>query len=127
MIEAKMMRMKGHAIHDAAQYVPKQLFEFWQKRDPIARFETYLLEQKKWLTREEHAALFADVDRYMDEQRAAAEASPMPTPEEDAKHHGVYCSPECHDIKPKYGDVNFGREKEKSAKPKKGDAAVHLR
>ena len=27
LIEAKMMRMKGHAIHDAADYVPKPLFE----------------------------------------------------------------------------------------------------
>ena len=29
-----MMRMKGHAIHDAAEYVPKPLFEYWRKRDP---------------------------------------------------------------------------------------------
>jgi TPP-dependent pyruvate/acetoin dehydrogenase alpha subunit len=36
MIEAKMMRMKGHAIHDAATYVPKPMFDFWKKRDPIA-------------------------------------------------------------------------------------------
>ena len=36
-IEAKMMRMKGHAIHDAAAYVPKAMFEFWKKRDPISR------------------------------------------------------------------------------------------
>ena len=31
LIEAKMMRMKGHAIHDAAQYVPARLFEYWQR------------------------------------------------------------------------------------------------
>ena len=34
LIEAKMMRMKGHAIHDAASYVPKEMFEYWKKRDP---------------------------------------------------------------------------------------------
>ncbi|MGB7554502.1 MAG: thiamine pyrophosphate-dependent dehydrogenase E1 component subunit alpha, partial [Candidatus Korobacteraceae bacterium] len=34
LIEAKMMRMKGHAIHDAAQYVPATLFEYWRARDP---------------------------------------------------------------------------------------------
>ena len=28
LIEAKMMRMKGHAIHDAAQYVPAKLLEY---------------------------------------------------------------------------------------------------
>jgi TPP-dependent pyruvate/acetoin dehydrogenase alpha subunit len=126
LIEAKMMRMKGHAIHDAAQYVPRPLFEYWQKRDPIARFENYLVNVKKWLTCEAHNKLVAEVDKYLDEQRAAAEASPMPSPEEDAKHQGVYCSPECHEIKPKYGEVKFGIEKKKSAKTK-GEAAVHLK
>src|ERR1700756_1822692 len=61
LIEAKMMRMKGHAIHDAAEYVPKALFEYWKKRDPIARFENYLLSVKKWLTREENENLIAGV------------------------------------------------------------------
>ena len=58
-IEAKMMRMKGHAIHDAAQYVPAKLFEYWRHRDPIARFEKYLVNEKKWLTAEENEKLIA--------------------------------------------------------------------
>src|SRR5260370_35993585 len=45
-----MMRMKGHAIHDAAEYVPKPLFDYWKKRDPIARLEDYLVKRKKWLS-----------------------------------------------------------------------------
>src|SRR4029079_5663111 len=49
-IEAKMMRLKRHAIHDAAQYVPSALVQYWQRRDPIARFEDYLVRVKKWLT-----------------------------------------------------------------------------
>ncbi len=52
-----MMRMKGHAIHDAAAYVPKPMFDFWKKRDPIARFENYLLKEKKWLTCERERGL----------------------------------------------------------------------
>ena len=54
LIEAKMMRMKGHAIHDAAQYVPAKLFEYWRARDPIARFENYLVNEKRWLTADEN-------------------------------------------------------------------------
>src|SRR5947209_14269787 len=53
LIEAKMMRMKGHAIHDAADYVPKPLFEYWRKWDPLLRLEKHLLE-KRWLTREQN-------------------------------------------------------------------------
>src|SRR6267143_345202 len=79
LIEAKMMRMKGHAIHDAAEYVPKPLFEYWRKRDPVARFENYLVDVKKWLTSDENRALIADVDRELEADRNFAVESPMPT------------------------------------------------
>jgi TPP-dependent pyruvate/acetoin dehydrogenase alpha subunit len=38
LIEAKTMRMRGHAQHDAAEYVPKEMFELWKKRDPLDRY-----------------------------------------------------------------------------------------
>jgi TPP-dependent pyruvate/acetoin dehydrogenase alpha subunit len=117
LIEAKMMRMKGHAIHDAAEYVPKALFEYWRKRDPIARFENYLVKVKKWLTREENEKLVAHVDRQLEEDRDYAVVSPMPSPESAAG--GVYCDG-CHDIKPKYGRINT--EERSSAKIKVGHA-----
>src|SRR6058998_2557484 len=101
LIEAKMMRMKGHAIHDAADYVPKPLFEYWRKRDPIARFENYLVNVKKWLTREENEKLVADVDRELEQEREIAVNSPMPAPE--TAEGGVYCEAGCHEIRPKYG------------------------
>src|SRR5436309_4617334 len=72
LIEAKMMRMKGHAIHDAADYVPKPMFEYWRKRDPIARFENYLVKEKKWLSPQEHANLIADVEAYLEKEREIA-------------------------------------------------------
>ena len=78
-IEAKMMRMKGHAIHDAAQYVPRELVDYWQRRDPIARMEKYLIA-KKWLTAQENARLIEDVERVLDEDREFAVNSPMPEP-----------------------------------------------
>ena len=79
MIEAKLMRMKGHAMHDAAVYVPPAVKEYWKRRDPILRMEQYLIE-RGWLTPEEAKKIQADVDRLMEEERAFAEASPMPDP-----------------------------------------------
>jgi len=101
LIEAKMMRMKGHAIHDAAGYVPKEMFEFWKKRDPIARFENYLLQDKKWLTGQENEALIAHVDEIIEAEREIAVNSPMPAPE--SAEGGVFCENGCHEVKPKYG------------------------
>src|SRR6267154_1951315 len=101
LIEAKMMRMKGHAIHDAADYVPKPMFEYWRKRDPIARFENYLVNVKKWLSPQEHQKLIAEVEAYLEKEREIAVNSPMPAPE--TAEGGVYCEDGCHEIKPKYG------------------------
>ena len=36
LIEAKTHRMRGHAQHDPAEYVPKEMREYWEARDPIA-------------------------------------------------------------------------------------------
>jgi TPP-dependent pyruvate/acetoin dehydrogenase alpha subunit len=124
LIEAKMMRMKGHAIHDAAQYVPRSLFEYWQKRDPIARFEDYLVRVKKWLTPAENRALVDDVEKQIESDRNFAEASPMPARE--AAAGGVYCDGTCHEIKPKYG-LKATKAKAAAARPKEGEAAVHLK
>src|SRR6266576_518549 len=100
LIEAKMMRMKGHAIHDGAEYVPKPMFEYWKKRDPIARFEDYLVRVKKWLTKEENERLVAGVDAELEADREFAVASPMPQAESAAG--GAYCEGGCHEVKPKY-------------------------
>jgi TPP-dependent pyruvate/acetoin dehydrogenase alpha subunit len=123
LIEAKMMRMKGHAIHDAAEYVPKPLFEYWKKRDCITRFENYLVNVKKWLTRQQNADLIADVERVLEEDRDFAVASPMPTPESAVG--GTYCETGCHEIKPKYGTPKVSKGTRTAFR--QTEAPVHFR
>ncbi len=128
LIEAKMMRMKGHAIHDGAEYVPKPLFEYWKRRDPIARFEDYLVHRKKWLSPAENEKLIAEVERQLEAERELAVNSPMPAPESAVG--GVYCENECHEIKPKYGMPGSSTLKTQSSKSvglKRSEAAVHLK
>jgi pyruvate dehydrogenase E1 component alpha subunit/2-oxoisovalerate dehydrogenase E1 component alpha subunit len=108
LIEAKMMRMKGHAIHDGAQYVPRDLFEYWQQRDPIVRFEHFLVNEKRWLPPERNEQLQAEIARQIDEDRDYAVASPMPDPA--ATPLQVYCEG-CHDIQLKYGAPQIRRPK----------------
>src|ERR1019366_1851544 len=120
-----MMRMKGHAIHDAAQYVPAKLLEYWRARDPIARFENYLVNVKHWLTAEDDHKLIENVERELEAEREAAVASPMPDPKTDKTHQGVYCDPSCHQIKPKYGPVVAKVRARGAAGSKAAEAAVH--
>jgi TPP-dependent pyruvate/acetoin dehydrogenase alpha subunit len=79
LIECKTFRMTGHSAHDGAEYVPKELFEKWKKKDPIVRFEKYLLE-KKLLSRDQIDAVYAKVQAEVEEAVARAEQSPYPDP-----------------------------------------------
>src|SRR5216683_2560051 len=125
LIEAKMMRMKGHAIHDAADYVPKPMLEYWRKRDPITRFENYLLNVRKWLSPQEHQKLIADIESYLEKEREVAVNSPMPAPE--TAEGGVYCEEGCHQIKPKYGMPKVRVPKSVTSRKKKEEAALHFK
>jgi TPP-dependent pyruvate/acetoin dehydrogenase alpha subunit len=122
MIEAKMMRMKGHAIHDAAAYVPKEMHEFWRKRDCNDRFEKYLLG-KGWLTPEQNKKMIADVEKELEADREFAENSPMPEGRTAAE--GVFCDGVCHAIKPKYGMPKVS--KRGVGKLKETEAAIHFK
>ncbi|PYU91703.1 MAG: pyruvate dehydrogenase [Acidobacteria bacterium] len=84
LIEAKTMRMKGHAEHDDARYVPQAVLEKWRKKDPILRFEKYLAE-KRLMTASERAALEARMEKEIREDVAFAESSPFPPPEDAAR------------------------------------------
>jgi len=94
LIEVKTMRMKGHAQHDPAEYVPKAMFEYWKARDPIVRYEAYLTEHKLW-NASKKSEIDSRIERELDEDQKFAEESPMPLPEQ-AKE-GVYCEG-CHTI-----------------------------
>jgi len=94
LIEVKTMRMKGHAQHDPAEYVPKEMLEYWRAQDPIARYEKYLTENKIWDAAKK-SEIDARIERELDEDQKFAEESPMPPPE--IVEQGVYCEG-CHTI-----------------------------
>ena len=79
MLECKTFRMTGHSAHDAASYVPKRLFEEWEKLDPIVRAERRMLDEG-WAMQSEIDELHAAVRQEVDEAVAWAEASPYPDP-----------------------------------------------
>jgi pyruvate dehydrogenase E1 component alpha subunit len=79
LIECKTFRMTGHSAHDAADYVPKNLWDEWEKLDPLVRLEARMLE-RGWATEEDIKALHARVRSEVDEALAWAEASPYPDP-----------------------------------------------
>ena len=115
LIEAKTMRMKGHAQHDAAEYVPKAMFEYWKARDPLDRYEKHLTASKLW-DAQTKAEIDARIERELQEDLEFAESSPLPPPE--LVEQGVYCEG-CHTIEP-----DWQRPKEELVPPKSRVAAV---
>lgn len=87
LIECMTMRMRGHAIHDNMAYVPKELLEEWQRRDPIARLEALLREQGL-LDDTMLAELLARIEAELDEAQRFAEESAYPAA--DDVTYGVY-------------------------------------
>src|ERR1700752_3383483 len=53
LIESVTLRMEGHAVHDDAFYVPKELFEEWAQRDPLERFRGWLRDHASMTDDEE--------------------------------------------------------------------------
>src|SRR3954468_2206919 len=54
-LELVTLRMEGHAVHDDASYVPKQLFEEYTARDPVERYRAWL-QVNQQLSDDEQAA-----------------------------------------------------------------------
>jgi TPP-dependent pyruvate/acetoin dehydrogenase alpha subunit len=80
LIEAKTMRMKGHAEHDDARYVPKQVLETWRQRDPILMFEQ-TLTASGLISDQEKSEIETRLEEEIRADLAFAEASELPPSE----------------------------------------------
>lgn len=80
LIESVSLRWKGHAGHDPAKYVPKEMLEeYTLHRDPVKRFQELLLALGT-LTEEETRELDERIKRAFDEGYEFAQTSPLPDP-----------------------------------------------
>jgi TPP-dependent pyruvate/acetoin dehydrogenase alpha subunit len=77
LIEAVTRRMKGHAEHDDAWYVPAGELAAWRRRDPIEVFERRLAESD-FLTGAERDTIIERVRGEIDRAVEFAENSPFP-------------------------------------------------
>jgi TPP-dependent pyruvate/acetoin dehydrogenase alpha subunit len=86
-VEGVTMRMHGHAEHDPADYVPREMYDEWSTKDPVELFENVLVEA---------GVLDADAAKKVREDarqsaiaaRRKALADPMPEP--SGIEDGVY-------------------------------------
>lgn len=79
LIVANTMRMRGHAIHDGYEYVPPELLEQWEQRDPVDRYARRLIEEGI-LEQAAVDAIRADAEATVADAVAYAESSAFPDP-----------------------------------------------
>jgi len=117
LIEAKTFRRLGHAQHDPAEYVPKEMRAYWEARDPIVLYERFLVSEKL-LDAKRKKEIEDKIDLLLQKERDFAENSPMPPAEFAAE--GVYCTGDaCHKIQPKWE-----RDKREVMPPRSSVSAV---
>jgi TPP-dependent pyruvate/acetoin dehydrogenase alpha subunit len=78
-VEGVTMRMHGHAEHDPADYVVKELYEEYAKKDPVELFENALIEAGV-LDVDAAKQVREDARQYAIAARRKALADPMPDP-----------------------------------------------
>jgi pyruvate dehydrogenase E1 component alpha subunit/2-oxoisovalerate dehydrogenase E1 component alpha subunit len=89
-LEAVTYRMKGHAEHDAQDYVDKSELAAWSERDPLERYARRLKEDRV-ATEAMLSGIDAAVHKDVDIELAVAEAAPPPAPEDALRN--VYAQP----------------------------------
>lgn len=80
-IECITMRMRGHAEHDDFSYVPREMLEKWQDRDPVDRYSQVMVERKQY-THDEITALRKSLSEEMNAAIDEVVALPFPAAEE---------------------------------------------
>ncbi len=67
LIECATFRMRGHEEASGVKYVPEHLFEIWQTKDPVARYEEFLLSNEV-MSEAEVSALKANFRERIEEE-----------------------------------------------------------
>ena len=80
LIESVSLRWRGHAGHDPAKYVPKELLdEYVAQHDPVKNFEAWMLAEGL-VSSDDVQELHARIEKEFEEAHEYALASPFPEP-----------------------------------------------
>ena len=89
LLEFKTFRMRGHEEASGTDYVPQHLFEEWGRKDPLARFEQWLLT-RGLLDEATRDKLRADLKPIIDTLVDEALAAPDPVSSAERELADVY-------------------------------------
>ena len=89
LVECMTFRMRGHEEASGVKYVPKELFEQWSLKDPVAKFEEYLTYQLI-LTDKKIAEIREAIQKEIDDGLATGFEAPHIVPDTTEEVTDVY-------------------------------------
>src|SRR5215831_6413472 len=99
LIECATFRMRGHEEASGTKYVPKYLFEVWEQKDPVKKFEQYLLTQHI-IEKEQVEVIYQDMKEYIEVELSIGFAAKQVLPDEETELEDVYALPIPKDRQP---------------------------
>lgn len=107
LVECVTFRMRGHEEASGTKYVPKELFDVWGKKDPVARFEEFLLREGV-LTEEIVAGHRNAIKDEIEQGLAVAFAEEAPAPDTKSELSDIFM-PFVPEIKESRGNTKTMR------------------
>jgi len=89
LIECMTFRMRGHEEASGTKYVPKELFEQWEKKDPVKNYEQYLFEENI-LTVTKIDAIKNETKSYIETELSIAYNAKALVPDTEEEVNDVY-------------------------------------
>lgn len=99
LLEFKTFRMRGHEEASGVKYVPKELIETWELRDPVTNYEQFLLKEGV-ITETEIEVWKAEIKAEIDENLAIAFDEPSIESTVSDELNDVYQSFSFEEVKP---------------------------
>lgn len=96
LIEFKTFRMRGHEEASGTKYVPQDLLDTWEVKDPIVNYKNYLLKEGI-LTQDMDAVMHNDIKHEIDEGLKAANAEEAIVANAQTELQDVY-KPYIHEV-----------------------------
>jgi 2-oxoisovalerate dehydrogenase E1 component len=89
LIECMTFRMRGHEEASGVKYVPKNLFEEWEQKDPIKNFEEWL-KLENIIAAAEIEAIRVEIKNHIEEELKSGFDSEKIIPDTDEELEDVY-------------------------------------
>ena len=100
LLEFKTFRMRGHEEASGTKYVPDKLMKEWAKKDPIANYESFLLEQGL-ISQEDIDRIKEEISEEINSNLQLAFDEPEISSDESKELEDVYQKFEYQPIEPK--------------------------